>query len=462
VDKLVGSCSEASGEDDDELSDDEVALDVGRDEGNLDLDDSDANDLDIGLRLPDPGETDEGTGGQVDLDFSDFFRGEADISQPGDDEAGPDTFDASIGIQKLDREDLSDDALGIEGPELSLDDGGTPWLTPEGDEEGALETFDLFIADESDAIVAPEPWSFETLTQGDFEVVTCLGHAVFAGGSDTWFSGESEPLHVSAVSSAALLGSPERPALLLSTKLGELIRMAPGSTLVPETIAWKAALGLENRSPATLTLCRVGNQQECLALSSTGSLLWVGETEIRKLPLNARPNTLPGTASQATVLASHESGLCLMTSEDGGQHWTTHTLPELVTRVFGEAQVHLAMVDSVLALASRKDGTFVSADGGVRFRPVPGTAASVALVAGEYRGKPRLWAVISHEVRGESDLLMIDPELASAVRLARFPTVDPREGVFAPVTSLDYAPQSESLYAAGAFGLVRLTPATEK
>jgi hypothetical protein len=115
-----------------------------------------------------------------------------------------------------------------------------------------------------------------------------------------------------------------------------------------------------------------------------------------------------------------------------------------------------------VALANRKDGTFVSSDGGKQFWPVPGTAASVALVAGEYGGESRLWVVVSHEVRGESDLLMIDPKRATAIRLARFPTVDPREGVFAPVASLCYDPLSGTLYAAGAYGLLRLTPPSSK
>lgn len=456
---MVGSCSESAGEEDDELSDEEVALDVGVDEGAVDLDDADSSDLDIGLDLPELGDSDDGTSNQVDFDFSEFFGNEDDVAQTGDDEAGPKDFDTSIGIEEPDAEDLSDDALGVEGTEPNLDEGMTPLATNEGDEEGALETVELFIADESESAVSAEPWTMTLQASGDFEVICSNGRTLFAGGSDTWLTEgtESSRPELAASSAAVLLAGPGRPTLLVATKLGALLSIDPSEPEAPKRVDWKGALGVQESSPATLTLCRLDTAEECLALSSTGALLQASRDEAFPLGVPARPLALPRTTDVPIVLAELDSGLCLLKRAGTDRGWTTQSLPELVSRVFRPPAFEFVARGSIVVLASRQ-GAFVSSDGGQRFNPVAGTAATAAAECGMYRGALRVWVVISHEVKGESDLLMINPQTATAVRLARFETEDPKEDSFAPVTALCYEPSSETLYAVGAFGLFRFTP----
>lgn len=460
---MVGSCSAVAGEEDDELSDEEVALDVGKDEGSVDLDDADASDLDIGLKLPDPSDTEDGASSDFAMDFSELFGRENDVSEAGDDQAGPQEFDTAIGIQELEAEDLSDDALGVEGTDLNLEDGQSSPTPQEGDEEGALETFDLFIADESECEPSQTPWHGSTMATGDFEVVSSLGQWTLAGGGDVWLAtpDRHDQLEFSAVASVALLGAPERPWSLLATKLGDLFRIDLSEDREPRPLDWKAALTLNSRTPATLTLSRIGERAEGLALSSTGGLLQISPGAIRRIHVPARPVTLPSRSERALILAERDNQLCLLRAPSADGPWEVRELPESINRVFGGGQVALTAQGEVLALANRQEGTFVSCDDGRRFSPIPGTAASVALASGSYRGDVKVWAIVSHEVRGQSDLLMIDPKLKSAERLARFETRDAQDGVFAPVACLDYEPASESLYAVGAFGLLRFTPATE-
>ena len=450
---MVGSCSEAAGEEDDELSDEEVALDVGKDEGAVDLDDADATDLDIGLKLPEPGDTDDGASTNLDLDFADFSVREQDISEAGDDEAGPQTFDASIGVPQLGDEDLSDDALGMDGPESSLQ-VEAPLATQDGDEEGALETVDLFIADESEAPVSDETWTRTNTIPGDFETISTRGEYLLAAGSTPWL-GQNQ--HGSwpdfgGLSSAVLVGSSQAPSIVATTKLGELVRFEHDSA-TPHVIDIRTPLGISPKLPITLSLCLVEPGDVCLVLSSTGRLASIGKDAVQRLELPARPTTLPNRSDAPVVLAEDETGLCLLRAAGPGAPWEKRSLPARVSRIFLGAPLQLSACGPVVALANRHEGTFVSADGGGHFSPVSGTAASAALTTGVYRGKPSVWVVVSHEVDGNSDLLMIDPEHARAVRVARFETLDPNEDAFAPVTALYFDKAHDALHVGGAFGL---------
>jgi hypothetical protein len=120
---MVGSPG-GPGEDDDGLGEDEVPIDLGQDEGNIDLDDENSPGLDIGLKLVDPKDSGEtADAADLDVDVSDMISIEDPLSHLGDEEAGPAGFDHSSGVLQIVTEEWEDDALGVAGAVLDLTRG---------------------------------------------------------------------------------------------------------------------------------------------------------------------------------------------------------------------------------------------------------------------------------------------------------------------------------------------------
>jgi hypothetical protein len=152
--------------------------------------------------------------------------------------------------------------------------------------------------------------------------------------------------------------------------------------------------------------------------------------------------------------------LCLLQADHAKGPWRQRPLPERVSRAFRNGFFCLASSGSVVALADKEQGAFLSTDGGHEFRQVPGTAGTTALAVAESQGTQCVWASVAREVAGQTDVLRIDPDAGSALRVARLDTRDPEDETFAPVVSLYPAPDGR-LYATGSFGMLCLSPTTE-
>lgn len=439
------------------------------------LDDELAQDLDVGIELDAPPEDAGETGGELVLDIATLLNLAEDEPEPDEaDETGPVDFDASAGIQAPPGESLAGPPEeGTGEPFEDLVSGDLPELDAdsEGDYDGEDAAW-LEIPDTRDD--EPPPWAEEHWRNADhvpgaLSALARAGGELVAGGEDLlWWSAKSaSPERLGAdtgIESLALVG-PAFDAVLLATTDHRLLRRFK-SAREPQLVAgWSRVVGSSHLGPPRIELCQcTGDATEVvLARTSTGRLARSddgGETW-SSVDVRARVIAISPSGAPLALLVEDRTGLSLLSSADTGLSWNLQPLDEAGRRVAGGTAPILGVCGSVVCVGDSARGLAVSTDGGASFSHVDGCAGVEALTAGELDGQVRVWAALYDEPNDHTELVLVDPALATAERIAEIETagLDDEPGhERARVAAIAWDPDRRRLWAAGMGGLRSWAP----
>ncbi len=426
-----------------------------------DLDDSMAEDLDPGIPL----EGDETSSDESDDPFPDLadeterFE-EAEAVAEGD-ESGPLDDDPETYVSET--EPLDDDD-GSESADTGHDLLGTlPALDADHDEaEGEAPDLGTLAApeDEDPPPPAERPWILQEIDSAARSLVlqSSLGRLVAGPGlalvND---AGAETPLAANpggTVTSVVADGA--HGSLLYTTRGGQVFRV-DGSGAPRLVSGWLEAGGFDRQRAFELSLggpTRSARKAVLLHVASRGGAL-LESTDFgntwRRVELKARVVALGvGTPPMCVVETDKKLRLVRSASTGGfkavGSEWLRD-----------DAEVpRLAVHEDVVALLEPGHGVRVSADGGVTLRRVRATARATAIAAGLVAARPSAFAALYDFATGRSLLVWIDAATAEAFVIAEIaPRADDEDGESARVLSVTWDENTETLWAAGGFGLFR-------
>jgi hypothetical protein len=117
----------------------------------------------------------------------------------------------------------------------------------------------------------------------------------------------------------------------------------------------------------------------------------------------------------------------------------------------------LAARGDIVALADGERGLAVSVDAGESFQLVTGAVNVTAVALGEQDGKPVVFAALYRESRDVTEIVSVSPGTAEAKRIATL-AVEAEEDAEETGRTTALLWQDGKLWAAGGYGLVRLSP----
>jgi hypothetical protein len=144
---------------------------------------------------------------------------------------------------------------------------------------------------------------------------------------------------------------------------------------------------------------------------------------------------------------------------------STQALSDSALLVAHSPSALLATSGQAVALGEFGRALLVSADEGKSFRRVPGSANATAIAGAELAGSAQFFAAVYRETSDQSQILLIDPELGSAVCIAvvsgsasqhTSDAVD--RGEWAKIARLLWHAPSQRLWLAGGFGVATIAP----
>jgi hypothetical protein len=430
-----------------------------------DLDDANASELESGVEL-DEDEDDESNAEESHLDVGNILDDDDAIAAGSvdGDEAGPsdDVLGNDIGSFASDDGDESVD------PRESLDDlideASLPRIETDESEESGLgdalfET--VIISDEEPPRRADLMWGEMPLAHAEAPrtVVRKTTSGAAACGGDVVVIDDGGARRVLArhvpggVRSAVVDEAAE--TLLYATNSGALFRVALSAESPEALVAYHDALGslavepelsLGGPTPSArpAVLLHVGGAARTLLESTDHGTTW------RRVELRGSVLAL-STGSPPSCLVATERGARLYRSGSSGGFsavgpvWPPDTeVPELAS--------------SGDVLVAHEVGSFlrVSADGGVTFRPVPGTSNATAITAGRLGQRPWAFAALFDPASGRAAIVSIDAASAEAAVIAHLePDGDEEMEDAYRAVSLSWDESTETLYVAGEFGLTR-------
>ncbi len=440
------------------------------------LDDEEAADLDIGIELDAPPEDAGDTGSELVLDIATLLNLADEEPETGEaDETGPVDFDASAGIQAPPGESLAGPAEdGTDEPLEDLVSGDLPELDAdsEGDYDGEdaawLELPDT--RDDEPPPWAEEHWQSDGHIPGVLNAVALADGELVAGGDELlWWSAQApSPERLAAgapgIESLALVG-PGSDAVLLATSDHRLLRRFR-SAREPQLVAgFGRVVGSSNLGAPRIELCQCSGSAPdvVLARTSTGRLVrsddggetWAG------VDVRARVIAISPSGAPLALLVEDRTGLSLLSSADTGLSWNLQPLDEAGRRVAGGTAPLLAVLGPVVCIGDSARGLAVSTDGGQSFLHVNGCAGVDALAVGDIDGQTRVWAALYDEPNDHTQLVLVDPALATAERIAEIeaPALDEDPAhERARVAAIAWDPGRRRLWAAGMGGLRSWAP----
>jgi hypothetical protein len=124
---------------------------------------------------------------------------------------------------------------------------------------------------------------------------------------------------------------------------------------------------------------------------------------------------------------------------------------------FESERVDLVAAGDIVSVLEQGRGVRVSADGGATFHVTAGTARATAIAAGRLGGRRSVFAALFDANSGRSALVWIDATCADARTIAEIlPDLgEDQEDDWAKIDALTWDPSSETLWAAGSFGVRR-------
>jgi hypothetical protein len=216
-------------------------------------------------------------------------------------------------------------------------------------------------------------------------------------------------------------------------------------------------LGLERDQPVSLSLggptpstrpaalLHVGGGAGVLLESTDRGVTW------RKVDLGGRVLSV-STGTPPLCLVEEQDGSRLFRSEASG------AFRRLSAEIALDDHAELASEGDVAALYEPGLGVRVSADGGVTFRRVDGSARATAVTAGRLGGRASAFMALFDAASGHTSLVWIDAASADAhivSELSPDPELESDTDDWAKITSLAWDAEDETLWATGIFGVRR-------
>lgn len=440
-----------------------------------DRDDTNAYDLDIGVELdPGPEPAEEAPQAELVLDIGQLLAEEDESSLELDDDSGPIGFDVSAGIQELPAPELGADDEGANDRFEDLVDEALPAL--DADEEGDFDDslniswFDPELARDE---ALPE-WSGVRWREHEVPVVVSALSAATLVGSTLVVAGrelvvlerEKEVRRLGVEGSTAIsvvLGDTSRDSILYATALGRLLRRRLGAS-AEACDGWRAVAGVSVTEAAHLELCQpsAALPSVLLARTSTGVLLRSTDfgSSFQRLDFGGSVVALSSAMEPALVLIANAGRHTLLRSDDAGASFRTL---ELDPAARGPAQGRAPLLcarNRVIAVADEARGLAVSYDGGAHFARIPGCANTTALAIGTFGGVPTLWLSAFDEMSDRTSIVQVQDGAAARVAELHSPTSEALQesSEAVRVAALVWDAPLSHLWAAGNFGLKRLTP----
>jgi hypothetical protein len=447
-----------------------VELDAFEDGGN---DDQESTSLDVGEETDILAES-IGDNEPIELDLGSVVEVD-DASREGDDADMGFEVDPAVGLTLPEALTPDDGSEGLDDGAIKVDESKFPSLEMDDGEEGIAAEHEISLgtaSDEAPVPMAAAPWRvlMPTASLEACGVLAGAGRGIVAGSSDLlWFRSDSEtPLRVavdgSALSDLALLGADHEIALTC-TQSGQLFRRARFASQAEQLTRFReplrAAPGARVRLSFGGALSESGGR--ILLYSQDGSVLEVLDSGERFQRLDLPGKVVAAARESATLLVAQGHERCLLSLD--GEAYYSQTLSQPALSVAHSACPLLATAGQAVALAEFGRALLVSADGGKVFRRVPGSANATALAGAVLAGSAQFFAAVYRETSDQSQILLVDPELGSAVCIAVVDSsalhhasdaVD--RGEWARILRLLWHAPSQRLWLAGGFGVATITP----
>lgn len=422
-----------------------------------DLDDQNAGDLDHGIDIdeaPTVGEEPE----HPSLDLGEFVEAPPEDRSllAGTDEVGP-TGDAS-GFDGVEPPPAGadDDSEGVTDEDVAppeLHDLSVESIEEEEPPEIALEDIGVRLDDDPHG-PSVLPWVEVAVPQGPARsLVVCMKGSVYAAGRDVVAlddSGAQTTLAANTGDTATSLLPIPGGSVFFTTEAGQLYR---ADARAPERLtAWKDAFGLEpsalalalgGPTPSTrpALLLRAGDaKKELLESTDQGSTF-------RRVDLGGSVVALSSGAPPVCVVKSDRAVRLLRSEPTGG-----FSVVNVNWHNDSEGQAIAAHGDVIGTFDSER-GVLVSADGGRSFRAAAGLHGATAVAAARVGGRPVVFAAVFDSSSETTKIAYIDAVSAEAVIVAGVDASDDETGEHARVSSLAWNEGTETLWAAGPFGL---------
>lgn len=344
--------------------------------------------------------------------------------------------------------DLMSDLLGENLPSLdSADDGG---------DEGTNEPSEIDAVDDDPRPPPAElPWIEVSLrVSSPRSLVVHASERRFAAGDDLALVDDSGNATVVVRQGGGAITSmvvdADNGFLIYATVGGRLFRAAfegSATRLVgwPEVAGFSADRPLDVRlggptpSSRPAILLQIADGGGSLLESTDHGSTWrrvdLGGP-VLSLASGTPPVALVRTAKGLTLLRSEATGgftaAALFSSDD----------PEGTT---------LSVAGSIVVALEPDLGVRVSADGGAVFRRVAGARSATAVAAAMIAGRPSAFVALFDPTTVRTSLACVDASTGDSVTIADIESSDDDE--FTRVLSLSWDPQTETLWAAGTFGL---------
>ncbi len=450
-----------------------IELDLIDDPGS---DDEESTTLDVGEETDILAES-IGDNEPIELDLGTLV-GVEDASRDGDDNDTGFEVDPSVGLALPDALTPDDGSEGLDDGAIKVDESKFPSLEMDDGEEGIAAEPEISLgsaSDEASVPMAAAPWRV-ALPAASLEACGSLGTAqgsMVAGSSDLlWFRADSAtPLRVavdgSTLADLVLVG-PDREVALACTQSGQLFRRARFASQAEQLTRVRETLKVAAGARARLTFGGALNESagRVLLCTEEGALLDVLDAGDRfeRLELPGKVSALARESATALLAQGKERSLVRFVGM--GATRTTQPLSEPALSVAQSASLLLATAGDAVALAEFGRALLVSADRGKTFRRVAGGVGSSALCGAELAGSAQFFAAVYRETSDQSQILLIDPVLGSALCVAVIDSsasgsahdaVD--RGEWAKVARLVWHGPSQRLWAVGGFGVAIIAAA---
>lgn len=424
-----------------------VELLVDLDETDVDLDDQEAGELDVGIQLDElPHESAE-VRGEIVLDIAELLAIDEEGAADDADEPGPEAFDPSIGLSEpageIGDDDVSeepmDDLLDEDLPSIDADAEGDF----DGEAFGELDTF----VDERPPPESSTPWPVTAIASDEVRAIAAFrgGVLLSQGALKSYGRGTTPSASYDArvvVTSLATLDG----ALALGIGPARSLVRLEGDTL---TELGPVAEFDDERSGVTPLLAATAG--EFLALSPSGRVL----TSVRGEDWQP--------AGPSDVLAMSADGAFAVTrarayrrSASSGGFEPVVLDPAALDVLRGDAP-RVAAGGRWVLLSERTRGVALSVDGGSTFRRVDGSAGTVAIAIARHDGRPLLLGVLAATLENGPWLFCIDPQSGRAERVAEFGVGDDA-GEDVVVAGMTWNAADDALWIAGSFGALAVRP----
>ncbi len=449
-----------------------IEMDPIDDPGN---DDQESTTLDVGEETDILAES-IGDNEPIELDLGTLVRLD-DASREGDDNDTGFEVDPSVGLTLPEALQPDDGSEGLDDGAIKVDESKFPSLEMDDGEEGIAAEHEISLGTASDEAPLPalaSPWRV-LLPAASLEACAALTCAapgdVVAGSSDLlWFRSDSRaPLRLavdgSALADLALVGA-DQDIALACTQSGQLFRRARFASQAEQLTRFRDAL--KAAPHARLQPCFGGALTEpggrVLLLTRDGALLEVLEAGDRFERLELPGKVLAVARESATVLLANGRERSIVRL--GEQPRRSSVLDQPALLIAQSAAPLLATSGPAVALAEYGRALLVSADHGNTFRRVPGCANATAIAGAELAGSAQFFAAAYRETSDESHILLVDPELGSALCIAKVDSssvhLDPVDrGEWAKISHLTWHAATQALWAVGGFGVARIAPALD-